>query len=67
MKVKCIVLVKSNELKKQWLESFKTHTDVKGKDLYVIETGEDWMALKEGNFYDPQIIIATHKSLLSKL
>lgn len=63
LKVKCIVLVKSNELKKQWLESFKTHTDVKGKDLYVIETGEDWMALKEGNFYDPQIIIATHKSL----
>lgn len=63
LKVRAIVLVKSNELKKQWINSFATHTDLKFKDIYSIDTGDDWQALRVNNSLTPQIVISTHKSM----
>ena len=63
LRIRCIVLVKSNELKRQWVSSFLTHTTLKGNDIYTIDTGEDWFALKENDLINPYVIIATHRSL----
>lgn len=63
LKVRCIVLVKSNELKRQWIDSFSKHTNLKFKDIYAIETGDEWYALRDNDQINPQIIITTHKSM----
>lgn len=63
LKCKAIIMVKSNELKKQWVQSFSTHTDLKYKDIYSIDTGDDWYAIKENTAINPQIVITTHKAL----
>ncbi len=62
LKVRCIILVKSNELKKQWLQSFYTHTNIRERDIFVVNSGDDWSALQEKH-NNQQVIIATHKSL----
>lgn len=63
LKVRALILVKTTGLRDQWIDSFSTHTDLKLKDIYSIETGDDWYALRENNQLNPQIVIATHKSL----
>lgn len=63
LKVKALVLVKSNELKKQWINSFSTHTDLKYKDIYSIDSGDDWYPLRDNPQVDPVVIISTHKSV----
>lgn len=63
LNVKAIIMVKSNELKKQWVQSFATHTDLKYKDIYAIDSGDDWYAIKENTEINPQIVITTHKAL----
>lgn len=63
LKVRALILVKTTDLKKQWMDSFGEHTDLKLKDIYSIDTGDDWYALRENSQLNPQIVIATHKSL----
>lgn len=63
LKVRALILVKTTDLRNQWIDSFGTHTDLKFKDIYSIETGDDWYALRDNSQLNPQIVIATHKSL----
>ena len=59
--LKALIMVKTAELRKQWVESFKTHTDC--KNIYVIEKSADLVALTESDLLNPDIIISTHKSM----
>lgn len=63
LKVKALVLVKTTVLKDQWVESFSNHTDLKLKDVYTIDNGDDFYALKENDSIDPQVVICTHRSI----
>ena len=63
LKVKALVLVKTTDLKDQWVESFSNHTDLKLKDVYTIDNGDDFYALKENDSIDPQVVICTHRSI----
>lgn len=60
LKVRAIILVKSVELKKQWIESFQKHSYC--KNILSIEEGIDWLDYIESKTYEPDVIIATHKS-----
>lgn len=60
LKVKALIMVKSNELKKQWLESFATHTTC--KNVMAVERVQDLVDLLEAKD-TPDIIVCTHRSM----
>ena len=61
MGLKALIMVKTTELKKQWLESFKKHTTC--KNIFVVEKSSDLVSLAESDLLKPDIIICTHKSM----
>lgn len=61
IKVRTLIMVKSIELKKQWVESFMRHTNC--KSIYTIDKGTDLVDLLQNENENPDIIICTHRSM----
>ena len=61
LRVKALIMVKSVELKNQWVKSFKDHTDC--KNVFSVDKGSDLSALAESQDFNPDIIVCTHKSM----
>lgn len=59
--LKALVMVKTTELKKQWVESFKTHTDC--KNIFVVDKSNDLVSLTESDLLQPDVVVCTHKSM----
>lgn len=59
--VKALIMVKSTELKKQWIQSFNTHTDC--KEVFAVDRVQDLVDLLENSDLNPDIVICTHRSM----
>ncbi len=61
LRVKALIMVKTVELRNQWLESFRKHTDI--KNIWVIENTSELEELITDNKFNPDVIVCTHKSM----
>lgn len=59
--VRAIIMVKTLGLKKQWLESFKTHTTC--NNIFTVDKGADLVALLDSQNFNPDVVICLHKSM----